>query len=72
MLKPETAKKVFKPVENPEIEESYHLAWANKACVWILKKLDYSTNTAYLQTGRGKKITSKISDLRHLASRGRL
>ena len=47
------------------IGQKYHLAWANPACVWVLKSGPGSTGKVILETPKTKKqLEAKSSDLR--------
>ena len=53
-------------VQEPKIGWGYHLNWANRSCVWILRSFDIVDGTCQLETPKTKKkLCAKIDDLRH-------
>lgn len=51
-------------VENPEVHKAYHLAWANRGCVWILDSIEGDKCKMHTPA-TNKPITANLSDLRH-------
>lgn len=57
----------FIPVDQPVIGKKYHVSWAFKGAVFVLKRVD--GDTAYLDNPKHKRDTllkCKISELRHI------
>ena len=53
-------------VDNPIVGRKYHLTWAQRGCVWILKEINTDGVRCLLQTPRTKKyLVANLSDLRH-------
>lgn len=51
-------------VKDPIIGQPYHLSWAKRGCVWILKSI--IGEDCILQTpSRNKKRIDKLANLRH-------
>ncbi len=61
-----TDKADFDKVTNPKIGKSYHLAWAHRGCVWILKDI-LSDGKCKLETPKSKKtLIGNVADLRNV------
>lgn len=60
---------VFKKVDRPNIGNKYHLSWAFKGAVFVLKSVDQDGIHCYLDNPKHKRkdlLKAKIADLRHV------
>lgn len=57
----------LKKVVTPVVGQKYHLAWANRGCVWRLIGIMENKEDCLLVTPKTfKEIVAKTKDLRHL------